>query len=1663
MTQPRQNSSAAGETSAVGRRRSLLLRRLLLPVRLVALLVLLLRSALLFVAALVACAYFYFTVQFSGVDVLNIVNGELAGQFQAKSVYVSPLSDQVLGEEVNLYHPDGRELIHVQHLDVDFSRQDILGWALRFLPATILGDEPDRVLPIHLTRIRLDGYRVTLPFEEQGFAFLEAFQPKVITPPSGKPGLQPDVALERIDLGEGEVHLVFPFFRMDIGVASLQGDVFVRDAQPEVSARNVNVASYQLLGLIPEPASFVGEETSAVSVREFLLKGTTIAFSGLDVRHPDFKVQGKMAFDFVEKGLPVEASGSFQVENPRRVEHLTMGHVTGTASGTFHMFGHLEQPQFEFGFSSPWLAAEEIEIEDARGTTTLSVIPEVRIGVPELTARVWGSEVKATDFELTVAGDQVSMGFNGCAEGLYLSSLAQQFDIDALWAFDDVPVSACLTDGRLELPNGEVKLTGRASADVRGGSLPVALGLWGATVEGLLEVTLQSVALRDARIHSNLASLGGDFSLGFGQSQPVFSLSLSGQAADLSALPFANQLKLAGAVRLDSLLFDGTLDDPHVEVELAAQRLRLLGSWIENLEIKGSLKEGRAALDRVCFDQAGNKGCLGAHAELGKNLTQLPEKFPVSLVVLNPLTLDLSALPFVTLPVQGLVTAGPVDLSAEISPDLEAIVASVRGNAELQVNEGRWGDYAFQEARLRVEKGIPGQHAGMLGGLSARLALKGVAVPEGGVGEASLNLEVRRFLLGQGIAGVKDASAAVGLTLTDGRLGEIGLQHGEVQFDLADLRSDSWNSLIPGALASGTARLDGLSQGDQMQRLLELRFDGSNPAGSVDLTGSIALNDRLKAHFTSQVDRLTNLANLKAEATNLPIGSLPALRRRALVRNLLLDTRVTANLDVKDIDLQAAVEGDIWRVVQRLSGRGKLLVKNLQRLPEPVEQLSASFKASHGKITVEPLDVTLTGNRHVWVRGDYTPRVKEAHLTVKLDPIRLSTVKLLAALALPLDVVVGGEVSLNGRLPVAALEGHLHVQDMTAVGLSLGDASLDVVGTLGEDLWFTSPEFFKGFTLHSGVLAFRDHKPSHLSLGLGFEKFSLQRVLPSLPSMVDVQADGTGTIDVRFAPNEEPFTLALLFPPKTAKACASVPPLSLCLANEAESKVVVTSQGISTPGLTLSGEGQSVGMKGQIGFQTGFALDLQANLDLAWFRPLSQVFATYSGRVATAGAGMRLAGMLDTPTIRGFLEMKDVQLLPRGLGEEILIPSARLAISGDLKNGNLTVAVGEATPLKGSMDEGEFQVFGNLAVQNWMPTKAQVTASGQDLFIQIPGQLRLQFSTKLNLQLEDLQDPDITWGKVSGDVYIAEGDFTKSFDRLLGSFSYALARKQERYSKPITEILPFLKRTELALSVRGGNFNVASRFPFGEAELTVELDMRVGGTLENLKLYDRMRVVPGGSLTYKVVKRVFQVQQGSVDFYGDPTAPYLDVKARTEVLYTPPADYVSTWTQEERAWGRAVGIEVHITGTYPNITFELTSDSPEFDVADLQTLLLLGMTRRDLEGRSATGSSDVSINLLTDDVAGMVSKLILGPFIDAMSLGFTQEGGIRAETATRLGRAMNLSTKVRQDSSRSEYSAGFQFRITDWLSLEGKLKMIQEQSESLRNYEAKFRYSIPLE
>jgi hypothetical protein len=90
-----------------------------------------------------------------------------------------------------------------------------------------------------------------------------------------------------------------------------------------------------------------------------------------------------------------------------------------------------------------------------------------------------------------------------------------------------------------------------------------------------------------------------------------------------------------------------------------------------------------------------------------------------------------------------------------------------------------------------------------------------------------------------------------------------------------------------------------------------------------------------------------------------------------------------------------------------------------------------------------------------------------------------------------------------------------------------------------------------------------------------------------------------------------------------------------------------------------------------------------------------------------------------------------------------------------------------------------------------------------------------------------------------------KGSYVRSFDNVGNVVGNAGERRVDAYSKPITETMPWIAEVGMELQVRGNNFEVASRVPFGKTDLVTEFDMDVTGTLLDLHTTGRAKVMDG--------------------------------------------------------------------------------------------------------------------------------------------------------------------------------------------------------------------------
>ncbi len=1594
---------------------------LLLPIRALLLSWTLGSRFFLLFATLILLVYFIATTVVTGPFVLGILNDVLLGTFSADHVDVNLVAARVQLFNVRITHPMGHDIVHARRVSTGIDAAGLAFWGIK---SAIGVSGP---MPLLLRETRVDGYDVLLPFDDDGFHFTEAFLPAMLTPDEGPSGPGPIVTLSHVVLGEGRVLLDFDSWTMPIEVQRLNADMRIGGPEEFVlTASSLQVSDFRIVGLIPDPVDWVTEVGSAVTISRFRMNLDEMEAHDATIVHPDFEaVVRDFAFQFARDDMPVTCGGEVTLLAPERLAQVSLGHVFGSAIVDFDMFGSISLPEFKFRMRSPLLIAEELPFEDVSAQAGLDLSGGVFINVTNFNADLMGSlvELAQTTFEMEYGGDP-DIGVEGCFEGLRPGLIANALELEGFLDYVDLLASGCCHKCRLHVGSDGVRIDGGLAIAVNTGAAGLALsGVEAGVLEAFVSWTGDAARWEGLSVTTDIGHVS---SVGFLTLLPELRgrIDAAIYMDDLADIPLLGVLGIAGAVEIPEIVLAGSIPDPTLKLTAAASDLRVAGEIFTGLNLEAGYEGGRAVLDFLCFQHEMSGGCFSGNAAIPLDGSPL-FPLPVSLTVADPMAIDLGNLPYLKVPATGGLAVGPLDVQGAVHEDWLETLASFEG-------------------ALRVE------------GTNLASPLLDLKV-------RSVRVELDKAMAP---AGPPDpGSAKIDLALEWLEVGDLKVKQGSLTLDMETVVGlDGDYELFPLPIGKGRLHLTDLQYGDERLPAASFDLQGRRDPLIASAKGRVELGKQASIQLSSEVllDKL--VASARIATQRFPLSVLPGSLLPEATRGMLAQTRVTLDLQARKIALASLLEGNYKGTFDRLLADGKITVENLAELPEPVLEAAATFSLRKGRFALEPLTITFLGDREATYRGSIWPLAGRLAGTLRIPRTRLSNLRTYRALDIPVDAVVSLEVDLDGPFLTPTMAATIGIRELVAADIELGDATLKVAGRYGDKLTITAPEFIKGLDLDEAIVRFDRGVPQRLDATVSFKHLTPRQILPDFPDVISASASGTASTIIRFGAGEA-FEMAIDLPEKSLQACLRSSALEFCMENPAPSQVVLDTAGIRFKDTRMLGGGHTLDLQGGLDYSTGWDLLVSASLDVARMPFLGDALASYEGLLGTGKDPLHISGALDSPEIRGSIRLGQLQLLPRQLGSEITIPSGVFQISGNLVEGRMVGLIEEDVPLSGTYDEGTFSVYGWFRLRDWSPDDALLFLTGKEIFYQSPGQFRLVINPSVEFAARGLASLDGGKSKLSGEVYLSEGEFTRNFDRLIGSFATAFSRTQERYSKPITEVVPFLANMALDLRVRGGNFAVSSRFPFGETELTVNLDLGVGGTLSDLKLYDWMRLVPGGTITYKVVKRVFAITQGTVDFSGDPSVPYIDIEAITDVPYKRSSDTGVALELDEEAWGENVPIKIRLTGTYPNLTPEFSSDKPGFDDADLQTLLLLGMTRKDLEGRSddSGGRADVSINLLTEDVAGMVSNLLLAPFVDTVSLGFTTTGGIMAEAATKIGRAISLSTRVRKDSDEEEYTAGIRFKITDRLSLEGRMKKAEDQFDAQTLYEAKFKYVIPLD
>lgn len=791
---------------------------------------------------------------------------------------------------------------------------------------------------------------------------------------------------------------------------------------------------------------------------------------------------------------------------------------------------------------------------------------------------------------------------------------------------------------------------------------------------------------------------------------------------------------------------------------------------------------------------------------------------------------------------------------------------------------------------------------------------------------------------------------------------------------------------------------------------------------------------------------------------------------------------------------QGAVEGSLSDPLASLEGGGRVTITNASFAGETGVRIDGTVradKAGRGAIALEDAVVTFqsgavwTGRVKLGGRAGGTRGAGGAAAQTTLEgALEIGDTSLAnlrpVAVALPdLSAILRGHLTLGGTLARPVFIGTLELEDTIVGGVRLGDAALAVTThDKVVEISAFDDQLFGGFRLERANLTLDGFAPRRFEAAVVAVDKDLGDLVPELAdSALDLVGSATAEIEIdvpsdamSFRVKARPHDLTLSVPGKNVRWTNDTELLLISDAGRfrlhpvtlAPTAAVIAGLGPGDPRLEACGKVDAEQLD----------LQLSGAIDLAVVPGLADLFSVAEGRLSiapdatasarigdetclqNASALLLLRGPVTAPVAVGRVALEDVALVPRGSGRELRLRDGTTVQlrQGDGRGVQRLLIGGEVGRFEGDLDDGTFGLKGEIDFHALRPRSIDVDIVGADLFIQSAGEFAFTASPNAHLLATGLDgaSPQLS---LSGDLALSEGRFSKSFDTFARAVGGALGVKSDVYTTSILDEVPWLGETKLAINVVASDFQIQSALPLARTDLPARLDLTLRGTIAEPRLYRRIDLLPGGTLTYLVFERTFTVSQGAVDFDGDPERPLVEVTAQTAITYLQRAQ---TALQEEDE--KEVAVTLRMSGRVPDLKIELSSDDPTLDQADIQSLLITGKPRGDLDRAQQS-------RVVSADLAGFINAVLSAPFVRTASVGLDQKGGLEYRVGTCFAPNLCFDTTTVSDDTETTLRAKFSLSIGDDVVCEGTLKRSDTgaTTTSQETYEARCRYRIPLE
>lgn len=887
------------------------------------------------------------------------------------------------------------------------------------------------------------------------------------------------------------------------------------------------------------------------------------------------------------------------------------------------------------------------------------------------------------------------------------------------------------------------------------------------------------------------------------------------------------------------------------------------------------------------------------------------------------------------------------------------------------------------------------------------------------------------------------------------------------------------NPAVSGDLHWGRAKVDGRALGtvsaafslsDGEVRVSKLRT--SSDMGSLELSASLQLFDKTVGTLSK---------------------SLPFRISKLLLRHVALEKIWPAAALKTDVDFELTreVRGRLSALLPSLQGGGLLTVNALSSSKHRVRKFKANVSATPTKLRLEKAKLTLcrqslkggclAGGPSLEGAVDYQKRGGRFSSTLRLKDFPLEAVRQFVP-GFGFRGNVWATLRAEGSPKEPRVMGTLRVGALKTGGLHLGDATFELSwGERPGDIIVNSSDFFNHMVLEESELRFSDLGIQNLALRVKTSRLPLSQLFPALRGPA-FSLKHTGNVEFTYQPGRaEDWQLHAYADPGAVRIALhgnavrykNDDVLALRLGKSGitlDPVHLVSDRGSKSSGLQLCGN---------MSFPGALNLEVTGRIDMDLVRPTRAIRDAFSRIEGAFDVGLprhasgpnmclplsarnvlRIGGTQKKPSFDGRLAANKIRLLPRGLPQQLSLTDGAIAqlVPGS-SAGIQHIRFEEADNFSGQFDDGTFQVVGDIELRDFGLHALQLHVVGTDIAYASSGEFNATFNPDLRLSARDFGDERKRALALRGEVEVTDGTYYKSFDQLAKVLGAVTGDQFEQFSQPVTERIPWLKALVMDLQVRSTshNLNLNSSFPLGTTDLDARLDLKIQGTLDRPQVFNRVDLAPGGTVTYDILNREFEVLHGYLDFNGEAGRPRIDIRAQTEIEYLE-----STGAESDEVEEKSVILTISISGTLPDaLEIELSGSPGGFDEGDLQSLLLTGKPL----STGTLAREDYQFNV---PVGTYLKELLASPFVESVNVGLDSQGDWASEILTRLGRYASLQARAEGESGAStRLSARFQLHLSDSIVLEGNVDRATGATTTTdaqgETYEARIKYRYVLD